>query len=73
MELFHQFPAKAQEVPGLRAEQAAVPDLFLQLFLSQGPQFFRCIEFREKPGRHFVYPFIGALSRKDHGHQQFKR
>ena len=72
MEVFHQLPAQTQDIPGFGPEQAAVPDPVFQLFLGQGPQFFRGVQFREQPGGDLVHPFIGALGGEHHRHQQFK-
>ena len=72
MELLHQFVTQSQDILRLGAEQTAVPDLSLQLFLGQAAQLLRGIILREQPGRHLVHPLVRALGRQHHRHQKLK-
>ena len=70
--LVEEGPAGAQDVPGLRVEQADRPDVLLQPGLAEGQDGRRRVRDPEQAGRGLVDAHVGGLGGQDHRDQQLK-
>lgn len=65
-----ELPGELDDVGGLGAKEANGLDVGLQLFLSQGEHFFRCVSNGKERGRSLVDTLVGGLGGKNDRHEE---